>query len=316
MACIAFGTLGNESVEYTQGCECHGNSRCKNCLSSPKFKLQHKTTHETNQDTNTSIVHSRDFLQGYLLPEKQRSYDPIDDEVIIRGSIQDMDDDKARAQNLLNKLAPTRVNQKGAIVVEVEKVVRDLIMVHRTVKTAKFFRVLVGTGVSPSFDIDNDALLNEQDQDKIVNIYRELLNHFFKIIVRLNSAIEDLTQNNELYKLKLLNLDLKQQVTDLKKETKGQVNRQHVDDILGFFQKVQQRMDLQQPTKEALEALEFLQFQISKHQFKLNQIYDLFCLDGQINRDLESVEARCHDFAVQGGETFLESTMNPRKSQN
>jgi len=28
------------------------------------------------------------------------------------------------------------------------------------------------------------------------------------------------------------------------------------------------------------------------------------------------VEARCHEFAVQGGENFLESTMNVRRSTN
>ena len=43
-----------------------------------------------------------------------------------------------------------------------------------------------------------------------MNTYRELLNLFFKVIVKLNAATEDLTQNNEVYKLKLLNLDLKQ----------------------------------------------------------------------------------------------------------
>jgi hypothetical protein len=84
-------------------------------------------------------------------------------------------------------------------------------------------------------DVDNDTLLNEADQDKVVNTYRELLNHFFKVIVKLNSSIEELTQNNELYKLKLLNLDLKQQLTDLKTESKGVVTRQKVDDILGYF---------------------------------------------------------------------------------
>jgi hypothetical protein len=62
---------------------------------------------------------------------------------------------------LLNRLAPNRVNAKGAIVVEVEKVVRDLLMLHRTVKSAKFYRVLVGNAVFKSIDVDNDALLNE-----------------------------------------------------------------------------------------------------------------------------------------------------------
>lgn len=159
----------------------------------------------------------------------------VDDEVIIRGSTQDLEDDRSRAQILLNRLAPNRVNEKGAIVVEVEKVVRDLIMLHRTIKSAKFYRVLIGSAVIKSIDIENDELLNEPDQDKVVNTYRELLNHFFKVIVKLNSATDNLTQNNEVYKLKLLNLDLKQQITDLKQETQGVVTRQKVDEILSFF---------------------------------------------------------------------------------
>ena len=67
----------------------------------------------------------------------------IDDEVIIRGSTQELDEDKQKAQNLLNKLAPTKQNAQGAIVVEVEKVVRDLVMLHRTIKSAKFYRILI-----------------------------------------------------------------------------------------------------------------------------------------------------------------------------
>ena len=46
---------------------------------------------------------------------------------------------------VLDQLAPHSQNSKGAIVVEVEKVVRDLIMLTKTIKSAKFFRVLMGT---------------------------------------------------------------------------------------------------------------------------------------------------------------------------
>jgi len=55
-----------------------------------------------------------------------------------------MEDDRTRAQFLMDRLAPNRVNAEGAIVVEVEKVVRDLIMLHRTIKSAKFYRTLIG----------------------------------------------------------------------------------------------------------------------------------------------------------------------------
>jgi hypothetical protein len=94
----------------------------------------------------------------------------------------------------------------------------------------------------------------------LVNTYRELLNHFFKVIVKLNAATDDLSQNNEVYKLKLLNLDLKQQINDLKKESQGIITRQRVEEIISSYQRFAQRFELQQTTKDALEAIESLQF--------------------------------------------------------
>ena len=94
----------------------------------------------------------------------------------------------------------------------------------------------------------------------MVNTYRELLNHFFKVIVKLNAATDDLSQNNEVYKLKLLNLDLKQQINDLKKESQGIITRQRVEEIISSYQRFSQRFELQQTTKDALEAIESLQF--------------------------------------------------------
>ncbi len=79
----------------------------------------------------------------------------------------------------------------------------------------------------------------------MVNTYRELLNHFFKVIVKLNAATDDLSQNNEVYKLKLLNLDLKQQINDLKKESQGIITRQRVEEIISSYQRFAQRFELQ-----------------------------------------------------------------------
>lgn len=87
LASLGFATLANESVDYPQGCECHGNYRCKNCLSSPKFKYdQSKPSFPAD-----TVVQSRDFISGYLKPEKQKSqqddYSRIMDDEVIRGSI-------------------------------------------------------------------------------------------------------------------------------------------------------------------------------------------------------------------------------------
>jgi hypothetical protein len=105
--------------------------------------------------------------------------------------------------------------------VEVEKVVRDLSMLHKTIKVAKFYRILLGQtaqsrdGQSIDFDTFN-AETGEHDQEKVVETYRDLLNDFFKLIVRLNNSVEQLTEKSEIYRLRLLNVDLKQQIQQYK----------------------------------------------------------------------------------------------------
>ena len=82
--------------------------------------------------------------------------------------------------------------------VEVDKVVRDLSMLHKTIKMAKFYRILVGsttleTTLNQSLDVDRFAEDNDGDQERVVQSYRDLLNDFFKLIVRLNNSTEQLT---------------------------------------------------------------------------------------------------------------------------
>ena len=48
---------------------------------------------------------------------------------------------------------------------------------------------------------------------------------------------------------------------------------------------------------------------MSKSQFKINQLSDLFIVSGEVNTNLRDVQLHCEDFAVQGGE-FMESTIN------
>ena len=82
--------------------------------------------------------------------------------------------------------------------VEVDKVVRDLSMLHKTIKMAKFYRILVGsttleTTINQSLDVDRFAEDNDGDLERVVQSYRDLINDFFKLIVRLNNSTEQLT---------------------------------------------------------------------------------------------------------------------------
>jgi hypothetical protein len=51
--------------------------------------------------------------------------------------------------SLIGRVAPSNLNNKGAVVVEVEKVVRDLEMLFETAKMAKFCRVILGETGQP-----------------------------------------------------------------------------------------------------------------------------------------------------------------------
>lgn len=70
-----------------------------------------------------------------------------------------------RGKALLKRLAPQEVNSKGAVVVEVEKVVRDLSMLHKTIKMAKFYRILVGPSNSTMDTINQSLDLDRFDED-------------------------------------------------------------------------------------------------------------------------------------------------------
>ena len=115
------------------------------------------------------------------------------------------------------------MNSRGHVVVEVDKVLRDLNMLHNTIKMAKFYRILIGAQESGNGNqtIEPIELQPNQDQDRVVQNYRDSLNEFFKLIVRLNNSTEQLTQQSEIYKLRLLNVDLKQQIQQYRQETSG-----------------------------------------------------------------------------------------------
>lgn len=51
-------------------------------------------------------------------------------------------------ESLIGRIEPQTQNSKGAVVVEVEKVVRDLQMLYETTKIAKFCRLLIGEQAS------------------------------------------------------------------------------------------------------------------------------------------------------------------------
>lgn len=84
-------------------------------------------------------------------------------------------------ESLIGRIEPQNQNSKGAVVVEVEKVVRDLQMLFETTKMAKFCRLLIGESTGVDFEV---AL----DPKTVVASYRDLLNNFFRLVSKLNKA--------------------------------------------------------------------------------------------------------------------------------
>lgn len=69
------------------------------------------------------------------------------------------------------------MNSRGQVVVEVDKVVRDLSMLHKTIKMAKFYRILIGAAssspsahetINQSLDVDRFNEGEEYDKDRVV----------------------------------------------------------------------------------------------------------------------------------------------------
>lgn len=91
-------------------------------------------------------------------------------------------------------------------------------MLYETTKMAKFCRLLIGE--STGLDAQTTT-----DPKNVVASYRDLLNNFFKLLSKLNKASEQMCQDNELYKLRLVIVNLKQEVAVLRKEQSGVVTR-------------------------------------------------------------------------------------------
>ncbi len=91
-------------------------------------------------------------------------------------------------------------------------------MLYETTKMAKFCRLLIGEPAS----LDLETVL---DPKTVVASYRDLLNNFFRLVSKLNKASDQMCQDNELYKLRLVIVNLKQEVALLKREQNGVVTR-------------------------------------------------------------------------------------------
>ena len=132
-----------------------------------------------------------------------------------------------------------------------EKALQDLQILYQSMKASKFFKLCIqnnggkaGDGMPPEtiFDVTygHDGSTTNSSaqggstvpQDQIVKRYRDLLNYLFKLIVKLNNGAEQLSRQNELYRLKLLNQDLREQLYNAKHESQRHLTQDKVNEVI------------------------------------------------------------------------------------
>jgi hypothetical protein len=134
-------------------------------------------------------------------------------------------------------------NAKGVLVVEVDKACRDLKMLLKTIRGAKFYRALLGgeggqedAAVMSSEEEDGEEQQRGSNHEASLQRYRQILNRLMREIVKMNQSAEAQSKAQEIYRVKLLSAELRDQIQKLK----SQVNSQSVDNqcetILNFYQ--------------------------------------------------------------------------------
>ena len=90
-------------------------------------------------------------------------------------------------------------------------------------KQAKFFRMLLSvdeqfmTQDEKSLEIEDKGGNNEQS----LQMYRQLLNDFLRLVIKLNNGADQLSKQSEVYKLKLFNNELREDLAKAHSEMKS-----------------------------------------------------------------------------------------------
>ena len=224
-------------------------------------------------------------------------------------------------------------NAKGQIVVEVEKVLKDLQVLYQSMKASKFFKLCIqnnggktGDSMPPEtiFDVTHSqdgSTTNSSaqggstvPQDQIVKRYRDLLNYLFKLIVKLNNGAEQLSRQNELYRLKLLNQDLREQLYKAKHELQKQLTQDKVNEILEKLTADQLLMNmLSQDALNVLSKIQELAPNLTKLLEHQRSLLELFTVNNQhatfqINKNCAEINQKC--------QIYLEQFDDPTRTQN
>eukprot|EP00347_Sterkiella_histriomuscorum_P011245 403373188 len=280
--------------------------RCSQQQSYSDMQSEHSYNQNFNEDLrseyyssniNKEVVDSRPNSQ---LPTPRNILDQNKQENQL-SDVKKYSQEQEQDNNILKKISPV-VNQNGVLVVEVDKVVRDLKMLHQTIKIAKFYRALLPVDEISQKSQTEDQLevrSENQDSDTTLQQYRVLLNNLFKLIAKMNQGVDIMNKQSEVYKLKLLNTELKEKIAKFENDDNRHDAAIQVEEILNLFQKNINK--LSEPSQRCLNILETTQFSINKLQLKLFQLIDLFSdSNSQINNsDLVQIDEKCSSYLEQ-----------------
>ena len=108
-------------------------------------------------------------------------------------------------ENILKKVSPI-TNSNGILIVEVDKVVRDLRTYLNSIKQAKFYKVLMQEDQTST---DQVPAQESSDSEQALQTYRLLQNEMFRIIVKLNNGVEQMSKQSEVLRMKLVTSELR-----------------------------------------------------------------------------------------------------------
>jgi predicted nucleic acid-binding Zn-ribbon protein len=134
-----------------------------------------------------------------------------------------------------------------------------------------------------------------------VKKYRDLLNYFFKLFVKLNNGADQLSRQNEVFRLKLLNQDLREQTFKLKAELDGALTQEKVNQLMGLLTSDQLLMNmLSQDALNVLNKIQELTPNLEKLLDHQRCLVDLFTTENlAVNKNCAEINQKCQIYLEQ-----------------
>lgn len=212
------------------------NDKCKEYIETFKSKLNSVLFNlKHSLELQLTIDRNKDLEEKYYITERKENYIKERHPSDVKKYFEIMDPIYER--NILKKISPIK-NSRGKYVVDLEKVLRDLILVKESLysifnNTEKLFKGTNCKILEEFSRAQREGNISERILGNIANQYRILLNTIMRFSVEARWLMKEkihkgklnkmeVNENEELMKLKLMNNELKEKLTNAEEE----INRQ------------------------------------------------------------------------------------------